>query len=160
MGFLSTGLHAHYRSRSGPVATLAVLIGPASQRRNSNGVEATLSYYGGELDVGWRMLSAEHFVLDALVAVSAGRLRSTGVPGERIAIAHGANATWLGAGPGVQLSEESGWGGWSLQTAVPVGLVRPEYVLSKNGSESGKFFKVPAVGVELSLRLFIRGFGW
>jgi hypothetical protein len=155
-GMLRLGGHATYRTQFGPVVTIEGLFGPKVQRRNSQGDEATFEYYGGALDLGWRILFAEPFVLDALGVFSIGRLRSAGVKGSRIVATHSASSTWLGIGPGLQLSTMAKWGGWTMQTTMPVGLVRPEFVLNNDSSSQSPVFAVPVVGLELSLRLFFR----
>jgi hypothetical protein len=158
-GLLSPGVHGTFALPSGPIATLALAALPEARRTGEHGIEAQLSYYGATIDVGLPVFTRQSFVLDVLSFVSVGRLHATGVASERVAVSREATATWLGLGPGAALRHRLGWGGWALQAAVPIGLSRPDFVLVKDGSDSGRFHRVSAFGVRLTLRVFLRCFG-
>ncbi len=158
-GMLRAGAHVTFRSRAGAVATLAVSWGPTTRRSDGNGTEARLNYLGAAVELGFSTRMVDAFTLDALAILSTGLLHAEGLRGGRIAVPDQRNATWLGAGPALELRQNSAWGGWALGASMPIGLIRPQFNLQTSSGTPAVFFQVPPVGIELRLRFFIRLFG-
>ena len=158
-GMFQLGGQVALETRSGFEATLAGLVGPKARYSNSSGDKADITYYGGALGLGWQVFAFGEFRIAALSLFSIGRVHATGVTGPALAVSHATNATWFGAGPGVELSTLSSWGGGALQAAVPFGIARPRFLVTIPGATSDSFFEAGKVGLQLTLRVFFRCLG-
>jgi len=159
LGMLRAGAHVTWHARSGLVATIGAIFGPTTQRSNGQGEEARFDYRGGAVELGWHTLAFSSFTLDSLAVVSMGQLHAKGVQGGRIAEPGERRSTWLGAGPALELRQHSNWGGWAIQASFPIGLVLPSFNIQASDGGTDRFFRVPEVGIQLDLRLFVKCFG-
>jgi hypothetical protein len=156
LGLWRIGAHMSWRSKYGPLASLAGSYGPKVVRSDDKGTRAELSYLGAALELGWQLLRRDGFTLDGLAVTAIGRLRGAGLVGPRIDSGDTFTATWVGVGPGLEARQTLDWGGAAFQAVVPVGLVRPSFSLTTKSGSTEQFFHVSSFGLELRMRIFVR----
>lgn len=159
LGLPRFGAHVSFRTRSGPIASLLASASPSARYATEQGVEANLFYFGAATELGWNVWSWRGFALDALVVTSFGGLRARGQPGALVELGQSSTALWLSTGPGVAFGSSTNWGGWAVALSVPLGLVRPKFIVESTDATRITYLEVPPAAMDFSVRLSLRVLG-
>lgn len=154
-GMLRVGPFLSYRSLEGPIVTLAASWGPKARKRGESGIEAEFGYFGGALELGWKLISFQGLRIDAVSVISIGQLSAEAARSARVTETRRFNATWLAGAPGLQFGMDANWGGLSLQATAPISLIQPQFFIQAADASTREVFTVPTAGVQVSMRLEI-----